>query len=106
MSREVRLSDVVGKRVFDIDGRSIGRIEEMLAEISLHASGNDYVVVEIHVGTYGALEALAGSRVARYLIERVGRFVRHRHHRVPWEKLDLTNPERPVVRCRAEELPG
>jgi sporulation protein YlmC with PRC-barrel domain len=105
MSREIRLGDVVGRKVYDADGRSIGRVEEMLAEIELHERGNDYVVVEVHVGAYGALEALAGSVFARHLLRKFGRLVRHHQHRIPWALMDFSEPLTPRVRCRQSELP-
>ena len=107
MSRhEIRLNDVIGRVVRDVDGRSIGRIEEMRAEIELHDRGNDYVVVEFHVGAFGALEALAGAHFARHVLRRLGGLVRYRHHRVPWTLMDLSDPARPRITCRARELPN
>jgi hypothetical protein len=107
MSRhEIRLSDVIGRVVRDVDGRSIGRIEEMRAEIELHERGNDYVVLEYHVGAFGALEALAGAHFARRVLRRMGGLVRYRHHRVPWTLMDLSDPARPRITCRARELPS
>jgi hypothetical protein len=103
--QEVRLSDVIGRVVRDIDGHSIGRLEEMRAEIELHDHGNDYVVVEFHVGAYGALEALAGAVFARHLLRRIGSLVGYREHRVPWTRMDLSDPSRPRITCRASELP-
>jgi hypothetical protein len=105
--REIRLGDVVGRKVYDVDGRPIGRVEELLAEIELHerGGGNDYVVVEVHVGAYGALEALAGSRFARHLLRRIGPLGRHRHRRIPWTLMDLSDPLMPRIRCRESELP-
>jgi hypothetical protein len=102
---EIRLSDVIGRVVHDVDGRSIGRLEEMRAEIELHDRGNDYVVVEFHVGAYGALEALAGAGFARHVLRRIAPLVGYRHHRVPWTLMDLSDPARPRVTCRASELP-
>jgi hypothetical protein len=105
MSRhEIRLSDAIGRVVRDIDGRSIGRLEEMRAEIELHESGNDYVVVEYHVGAYGALEALAGASFARHVLRLIGPLVGYRHHRVPWTRMDLSDASRPRITCRASEL--
>ena len=104
--RAIRLSDLVGRKVCDVDGRSIGRIEEMRAEIELHEHGNDYVVVEFHVGAYGALEALAGGRFARQCLRRMGRLVHYQRHRVPWKVMDLADPSNPRILCRASELPG
>jgi hypothetical protein len=106
VSHEIRLSDVIGRVVRDIDGRSIGRLEEMRAEIELHDSGNDYVVVEYHVGAYGALEALAGASFARHLLRGIGPILGYRQRRVPWEVMDLSDPPRPRIRCRASDLPG
>jgi hypothetical protein len=107
MSRqEIRLSDVIGRKVHDVDGQSIGRVEEMRAEIELHDQGNDYVVVEYHVGAHGALEALAGARFARYILRRLGPLVGYRNHVVPWTRMDLSNPETPRITCRASELPS
>jgi hypothetical protein len=101
---EIRLSDVIGRVVRDLDGHSIGRLEEMRAEIELHDRGNDYVVVEFHVGAYGALEALAGARFARHVLQRLGRLVGYRVRRVPWTRMDLSDPRRPRITCRAGEL--
>jgi hypothetical protein len=107
MSRhEIRLSDVIGRVVHDMDGHSIGRLEEMRAEIELHERGNDYVVVEYHVGAYGTLEALAGARFARHVLRRLGPLVKYRRHRVPWALMDLSDPSRPRITCRASDLPG
>jgi hypothetical protein len=102
--REIRISDVIGRVVRDVDGRSIGRLEEMHAEIELHDRGNDYVVVEFHVGAYGALEALAGARFARHVLRLIGPLVGYRHHRVPWARMDLSDASRPRITCRATEL--
>jgi sporulation protein YlmC with PRC-barrel domain len=105
-AREVRLSQIVGRRVRDAVGRSVGRLEELRAEIELHSHGNDYVVVEYVVGAYGALEALAGARFARHLLRRLGRVGGYRRYTIPWERMDLGDPERPRLTCRAEELSG
>jgi hypothetical protein len=83
-AREVYVSDLVGRRVLDADGRSIGRLEELVAEVELHVRGKDYVVTEFHVGAYGALEALAGARFARHLLRKLGKLVRYERRRVPW----------------------
>ena len=104
--REIRLSDVIGRVVRDVEGRSIGRLEEMHAEIELHDQGNDYMVVEFHVGAYGALEALAGARFARHVLRRIRPLVGYRHYRVPWTRMDLSEPSRPRILCRASELPN
>ena len=103
--REITVSRLVGRRVRDSEGRSVGRIEELVCEIELHAQGREYVVREICVGTFGLFEALAGSAFARSILRLAGLSGRVEGYRVPWEWLDLREPERPRLTRRREELP-
>jgi sporulation protein YlmC with PRC-barrel domain len=103
-AREIRVTDLVGRRVYDAAGRSIGRIEELICEIELRPEGRDYVVRELHVGAAGFLEAIAGSTLARRLLRTVGRGSGYTRYRVPWEVVDLGDPERPRITLRREEL--
>ena len=103
-AREILLSDLVGRQVHDADGRSIGRIQELYAEIELHDHGNDYVVREFHVGAFGAFEALAGSRFAQQVMARLGRLTGHRALSISWELMDLSDPTRPRATKTLSEL--
>jgi sporulation protein YlmC with PRC-barrel domain len=94
-TREILLNDLVGRTVHDVDGRAVGRIQELHAEIELHEHGNDYVVREFHIGIFGAFEALAGTRFTRMVMHRLSRFSGYRTYSVPWEQMDLSDPERP-----------
>jgi hypothetical protein len=89
------VAQLVGRRVRNAEGRSIGRIEELLCEIELREGGADYVVREFHVGTFGRLDALAGTVLTRDLLRTFGRAAGYRQHRVPWEAMDLSDPARP-----------
>jgi hypothetical protein len=97
VNRDIALHHLVGRMVHDAAGRRLGRIEELCAEIELHERGNDYVVTEYHVGSFGALEALTGSRFARLFLRHVGR-VPHRVHRIRWDQLDLSDASHPRLR--------
>jgi len=99
----IRLHHLVGRVVHGVDGRKLGRIEELSAEIELHAHGNEYVVREFHVGPLGALESLAGCRMARQLA-RVLRLRRREPYIIPWEQMDLTDPQNPRVTVPATQL--
>jgi sporulation protein YlmC with PRC-barrel domain len=103
-TREIRVTDLIGRRVRDRDGRSIGRVEELVCEIDLRADGRDYVVRELHVGALAFVEAVGGSALARALFRMVGRGSGYTRYRVPWEALDLTDVERPRVRISREEM--
>jgi sporulation protein YlmC with PRC-barrel domain len=102
--REIRVTDLIGRRVHDREGRSIGRVEELVCEIQLRADGRDYVVRELHVGTLGLLEGVGGSALARGLFHTVGRGSGYTRYRVPWEALDLTDVERPRVTMSRDEM--
>ena len=104
MSREVALHHLLGRTVRDPHGRKVGRVEELRAEIELHEQGNDYVVTEFHVGSFGAIESLAGPWFARQLLHRLGRFASYSSHRIPWDRLDLSDPRNPRSLDTVEEL--
>lgn len=102
--REIRLHELVGRTVHDSNGRRVGRIQELHAEIELHERGNEYVVREFHVGIFGALESLAGSSFARHAMRPLSRFIGYRGYSIPWEMMDLSDPSRPRVTRPVGEL--
>jgi sporulation protein YlmC with PRC-barrel domain len=93
--RVVELHHLIGRKVYDADGRSIGRLEEMIAEIDVDADVSEYVVRELHVGSFAFLEALAGAHFARYFLRLLRRG--YTQYSIPWEWVDLSDPERPRV---------
>jgi len=102
--REVRVSQLVGRRVRDVAGRPIGRIEELLCEIELHEGGRDYVVREVRVGTLGPLDHLGGSTMLRALLRTLVWGTGYERYDVPWRWMDLSDPKRPRVTRAAHEL--
>ena len=104
MSREVALHHLLGSTVRDPDGRKVGRIADVRARIELHEGGSDYVVTEFLVGSFGTVESIAGPLIARQLLTRLGRFSSYRTHNIPWDRLDLTDPEHPKALDTLEQL--
>ena len=104
MSREIALHHLLGRTVRDPNGRKVGRIEELRAEIELHEQGNDYVVTEFHVGSFGAIESLAGAYFARLLLLRLGRLAPYRGHSIRWDRMDLSDPNNPRSLDTVEQL--
>jgi hypothetical protein len=102
--REVRVSELVGRRVRDPEGRSVGRVEELICEIELRPDGRDYLVREVHLGAAGLLEAIGGGRLARSLLRTLGRGAGYTRYRVPWAAMDFTDTERLKTRVPREEL--
>jgi sporulation protein YlmC with PRC-barrel domain len=98
-AREARVEDLVGRRLCDVDGRKVGRIEELVAELR----GTDWVVIEVHVGPAALLERLVDLSTLFPLLSTLERRLRKRY-RIPWEQLDLTDPRRPTATVAAAAL--
>lgn len=94
---ELQLHHLIGRRVHDREGRTVGRIEELAAEIEVHESDRDYVVTHFDVGHYGALDPLAGSLFVQGLLRLMGGAIGYRRYDVRWDQIDLRDPRRPVL---------
>jgi hypothetical protein len=97
--RELHLELLLGTRVRDRDGRSVGRIEEVLAR----RDGTTCVVSAYLLGAYGLIGRLAAWRVTRPLLSSL-MSGRRQPRRVPWDKLDLRDPAHPRLTCAREDL--
>ena len=91
---ERRVELLLGRRVRALDGRVIGRIEEMHAE----REHDYYVVTEFHVGPTALVERLAVRHFGFTLAGRV------HGYRVRWNQLDLEDADTPRLTCPVEEL--
>jgi sporulation protein YlmC with PRC-barrel domain len=94
MTRRVRVQDLYGMRVHDSEGKVAGRI------LSIHATwkGSECVVTEYHLGAAALVERLgisAGSLIGLSM---------HSPIRVSWDQMDFSDPEKPRLKCRVDEL--
>ena len=87
MARLVRLQSLVGRRVHDAEGKVVGRIEEVRAEMQ----GDDLVVTEYLCGPAAILTRL-GIRAMRLIGLR-----QWEPTRIAWDQLDLSDPHKPRV---------
>ena len=94
MATELRVEDLLGRRVLAPDGSVAGRIEEMRAL----REGDDFVVAEFRLGARALLERMA--------IRHFDWMVSHRSqgYTVRWDQLDLTDPRHPRLRCEVGDL--
>jgi len=90
----------VGTKVYDIDGNSVGRIEE----IRVKREEKALLVESYLIGASALIERLS----ARTLVRPIGRLLRTRHiysvYEVPWQEMDLSDPERPVLKIAQRDL--
>lgn len=98
--QEIHLELLLGKQVFALNGQSIGRLEEVRAELSARGS---CFVTEFLVGSYAFLERLSAWRMGRAIM-RTLHLRRKEGYRVRWEQLDLSDPRRPRLMCEVDDL--
>jgi sporulation protein YlmC with PRC-barrel domain len=97
--REVHLELLLGRRVLDPVGKSVGRIEEVIAE----HRGDECVIREYLVGSGALLYRLSAMEIGRSAL-RLFRAKKAVGYRVAWDQMDLTNPEKPRLNCDVSEL--
>lgn len=100
MAHESRVELILNRRVRTLNGRVIGRLEEIRAESSEDAC----YVTEYLVGAFAFLERLTAWPVTGSIMRLLRLTKRGGGYRVHWDQLDLANPARPTLRCKVEEL--
>jgi sporulation protein YlmC with PRC-barrel domain len=93
-SREVRFEDLVGRVVRNQHGRRIARIEDVRAE----PDGEDYLVTHFLLGPLERLPRIMAFAGELPTIRHLGIGRERRLHPIPWQWLDLSDLERPVLR--------
>ena len=93
-NRERHIERLIGRAVYDDEGRSVGRIEELHAE----KEGDYYVIAAIDLGSDALLERLAVRHLGFTL------FGRPHGYRARWDQIDLENERRPTLTCAVKDL--
>jgi sporulation protein YlmC with PRC-barrel domain len=100
MKRVIHAEDLIGRTVHDIENARVGRIEEI--EVT---TARDRCWVETFVlGARGLLQRLSFRGIGPLFIRSLAQEGQRRAIRVPWDKMDLSRPQRPKLRCRKDEL--
>jgi hypothetical protein len=99
MAREVFADLLLNRRVRALNGRVIGRIEEIKAEESRGA----WHVSEYLIGSFVLLERLAGHPLGRSVLH-VFRLRKGGGYRVRWDQMDVSDAMKPRLTCSVDEL--
>jgi sporulation protein YlmC with PRC-barrel domain len=99
-AQQIHAELLLGRRVRALNGRVIGRLEE----IRVREQGRGWYVEDFRVGKYSLLQRLAGSSIARALLTLLGSRSKRSTYRISWEQLDLSDPQRPRLLCEVGEL--
>jgi sporulation protein YlmC with PRC-barrel domain len=95
----IRLQHLIGKQVWGLDGKPIGRIEEVVTE----SLDGKLLIKEYHLGTFGLLERLSAAEIGRSLPRVLGA-ARGDGLAVPWDQMDLTSLKRPTITSSIDDL--
>lgn len=103
--REIRMHLLVGSAVRDPDGEIVGRIEELCAEIEMGEGDAPphYVVTTFQLGPNALMDRIFGAQFARGV--RAMLHMPAADRIVPWQLMDLSDPNHPRVTKRRSELP-
>ncbi|HEV8448186.1 MAG TPA: hypothetical protein VGQ44_15255 [Gemmatimonadaceae bacterium] len=88
---ELHVERLLGRRVRDDDGAVLGRIEELRADVI----DGETVVTEIHLGPAALWERLGGYALQLPFFRLLP--AAKRVSRVPWSKMDFSDPDDPRV---------
>jgi len=95
---EVHVEQVLGKRVRDLDGAVLGRLEDFRVEIV----DGETVITEFHIGGAAIIERIAGFMSELPIIEHLPFGLTE--YRVRWQDVDLSDSRRPHVTVRKADL--
>lgn len=97
--KEIHLELLLGRRVLSASGKSVGRLEEIIVE---QVKG-EYIVQEYLIGTFALFERLSAWSIGRAVLKLFG-LTKKGGYRVTWDKLDLSDAEKPRLLCSVQEL--
>lgn len=97
---EVHLERLIGRRIHDPEGRKVGVIEEIEAELQ----DGEWVVTKVLTGPIGMLTRLSSLGIGAWLLGLLGARKSAGGHEIAWRDLDLGDPMRPRLRCPADAL--
>jgi sporulation protein YlmC with PRC-barrel domain len=98
---EINVELLLSRRVYALNGRVVGRLEEIRAEVR----GSECVVTEYLVGVYAMFERLAAWSIGRSILRTLRVRSKGGGYRVAWDQLELSDPLRPRLCCAMSELP-
>lgn len=97
---EVHVELLLGREVRDADGRKLGHLEEVRAE----RVGSELRVTEYLTGRLGAAHRIGLANLAFAAVGLLGLPSGGGGYHIPWQQMDLSDPDHPKTRCRREEL--
>ena len=96
----IHAEHLLGRVVYDVDNRKVGRIEEIEVEQTSHGC----YVESFVLGYTGLLKRLSIWGIGPLFFPALVTKGEQHAESVPWDKIDISDPKRPRLRCRRDEL--
>ena len=97
--QEIHLELLLGKQVFALNGRPIGRLEEVCVQVQQGVA----TVNEFEVGSYAFFDRLSAWQIGRAILGLFGSLIKSGYS-VKWNQLDLSDPKHLKLTCSVTEL--
>ena len=96
---EIRLELLIGRKVHDVHGEKVGRIEEIRGE----KRSKDCLIEAYLVGASALVERLAAWKLVRPIRGMLGSSL-YSTYRIPRNEMDLSDPKKPRLKVAKSEL--
>jgi hypothetical protein len=98
--RRIHAEHLLGRVVYDNEDCKVGCIEEIEVEQTSHGC----YVESFVLGYTGLLKRLSIWGIGPLFLPALVAKGEQRARGVPWDKIDISDPKRPRLRCRRDEL--
>jgi sporulation protein YlmC with PRC-barrel domain len=98
--KELQLLEILGKKVVDCEGRYAGRLEEIEAE----RGENESLIESYFVVHRGLIDRIQTWALAAPIQKSIPVREKSRPYRVPWDQMDMSDPEHPRILVPQSEL--
>lgn len=99
--RQVQLREILGRKVLDPYGETVGHLEEIEAD-----RGEKECVIRAYiVEHHGLLDRVSSWALTSSMQRALQRRSEDKPYRVPWDQMDMSDPRRPRTLLPKTELP-
>jgi sporulation protein YlmC with PRC-barrel domain len=89
--KHIALRQLLGKKVLDSEGETIGRLEEIEAQ-----RGDEFCVVNSYLVEHrGLFDRISSWALTASMQQKLERRTSARPYRVAWDQMDLSDPDKP-----------
>jgi sporulation protein YlmC with PRC-barrel domain len=98
--RELRLFEILDRKVVDSEGKYAGRVEEIEAE-----RGDDVSLIKSYLVVHrGLLDRIQTWALAGSIRKSIPVREKSTPYRVPWDQMDMSDPDHPRILVPQSEL--